>query len=463
MQTQFFKWCVLMMVVLALVACGGPSKPTVTLTSMSSSTPVENQQVTLQVSASDAKGVARIELTEGSDVLAEANATPPQKSVVVPLTWRAVQGQHTLTVRAINTDNLSSDPVTVAMNVAPAPQPTAMPGPLPAPTAPPQPTKPGAPTAVPQPGPCTNNSQFVADVTVPDGTPWVPHQTFNKVWRVRNTGTCTWSNAYTLTFVSGEAMTGATAVGMNKVVAPNDTVDILVTMTAPAAGGPHTGQWQMRDDKGALFGVLLRVSIQTILPQPTACMPNIQYFTGDPGAINRGGSATLAWGLVTNANRVEIDNGIGGIGTPGYRVVNPQQTTTYTLTAWCGSTIKQSKVTIYVNQLAPTPVPPTAVPTIQPPQRRNISGTWRSGNFSFELAEALGCGGPQCGVSGRLVEAKGVTTPTIEEVSGSFNVYSGVASLAVARPGASGINCTVAANSASMTCSGPFGTLTFTK
>jgi hypothetical protein len=52
---------------------------------------------------------------------------------------------------------------------------------------------------------------------------------------------------------------------------------------------------------------------------------------------------------------VVIDQGIGGVGTPGSRVVTPAQTTTYTLTATgCGGTTTQQAI-VTVNPAAPPP------------------------------------------------------------------------------------------------------------
>ncbi len=47
---------------------------------------------------------------------------------------------------------------------------------------------------------CTDRAQFVADVTVPDGTRYDPGATFTKTWRLRNAGTCTWTTSYTMVF-----------------------------------------------------------------------------------------------------------------------------------------------------------------------------------------------------------------------------------------------------------------------
>jgi len=86
------------------------------------------------------------------------------------------------------------------------------------------------------------------------------------------------------------------------------------------------------------------------LPTATSCPPpNIPTFTASPNPITAGGSTTLSWDLVTNATSVSIDQGIGGVGTPGTRVVSPASTTTYVMTAvGCGGTTTKS-VTVVVN------------------------------------------------------------------------------------------------------------------
>ena len=56
-----------------------------------------------------------------------------------------------------------------------------------------------------------NNSVFVADVTIPDGTIFQdsnekgsrPGNDFQKIWRVQNTGTCKWDEGYSLGLIGG--------------------------------------------------------------------------------------------------------------------------------------------------------------------------------------------------------------------------------------------------------------------
>jgi hypothetical protein len=118
----------------------------------------------------------------------------------------------------------------------------------------------------PSPTTCTNKAAFVADITVPDGTPWQPNQGFNKIWRVQNIGTCAWNTGYQLAFVGGEQMTTLTHLTVPRTIAPGQTLDLLIAMNAPSAFGAHSGRWQLRDGAGVFFGPVLTVKINTINP-----------------------------------------------------------------------------------------------------------------------------------------------------------------------------------------------------
>jgi hypothetical protein len=61
--------------------------------------------------------------------------------------------------------------------------------------------------------------------------------------------------------------------------------------------------------------------------------PYVEYFWADPAYLQPGQCSTLRWGAVLGATWAGIEPGIGGIGTPGDRVVCPSKTTTYILTA----------------------------------------------------------------------------------------------------------------------------------
>jgi hypothetical protein len=93
------------------------------------------------------------------------------------------------------------------------------------------------------------------DVTIPDDTGLQPSQSFTKVWRLQNSGTCTWSKAYAVAFFSGDQMGAPASVNLAGDVAPGQSVDIAVDMVAPNKAGKYQGNWKMRNASNVLFGI----------------------------------------------------------------------------------------------------------------------------------------------------------------------------------------------------------------
>ncbi len=98
-------------------------------------------------------------------------------------------------------------------------------------------------------------------------------------------------------------------------------------------------------------------SADTPTPPPTqtpCSAPVIESFTVSPdGEVAPGTTVKLAWGSVDNATSAEIDNGIGGVGTPGSRDVAVNTTTTFKMTATgCGGTAT-AQVTVQVKPPIP--------------------------------------------------------------------------------------------------------------
>lgn len=108
-------------------------------------------------------------------------------------------------------------------------------------------------SATPQPNAC-DRAQFISDVTVPDGTSFAPAIGFSKTWRLKNIGTCTWTN-YSLIFDSGEKMGGPDSALIPVSVAPGQTVDITVQLTSPNVAGTYRGYWKLKNNTGIPFGI----------------------------------------------------------------------------------------------------------------------------------------------------------------------------------------------------------------
>jgi len=102
---------------------------------------------------------------------------------------------------------------------------------------------------------CTDRVAFIADVTVPDGTVMVPNISFTKTWRLKNIGTCTWTPAYSATFISGDPMSAVFPAPLTMNVAPGQSVDVSVNMVSPAAAGNYKGNWALKNAVGTVFAL----------------------------------------------------------------------------------------------------------------------------------------------------------------------------------------------------------------
>lgn len=105
------------------------------------------------------------------------------------------------------------------------------------------------------PTPRCDEARFVSDVTIPDGTEFLPGATFRKTWRLRNTGSCTWTSGYAIVFDSGNAMGAPASVSIPGNVPPGSTVDVSVNFVAPPSPGDYTSNWKLRNSAGVTFGL----------------------------------------------------------------------------------------------------------------------------------------------------------------------------------------------------------------
>ncbi|NIS81296.1 MAG: hypothetical protein GTO14_14080 [Anaerolineales bacterium] len=96
---------------------------------------------------------------------------------------------------------------------------------------------------------------FIDDVTIADGTEFKPETTFTKTWRLKNSGSCTWTTEYHLVFIDGDQMGGSDEVAFPGIVDPEREVDLSVGLTAPDAEGTYRGNWQLRNASGGIFGI----------------------------------------------------------------------------------------------------------------------------------------------------------------------------------------------------------------
>jgi len=140
------------------------------------------------------------------------------------------------------------------------------------------------------------------DITIPDDTKMQPGQTFTKVWRLQNIGTCTWTSAYTAGQFSGHVMTLQMTVPLPRQVAPGETVDLAVDMVAPQTPGTFQSNWKLKNPQGGWFGIgpnggspfWVRIVVEALpTATVTAVLPTSSPTATSTPAVQANGSITL--------------------------------------------------------------------------------------------------------------------------------------------------------------------------
>ncbi len=263
-------------------------------------------------------------------------------------------------------------------------QPTPTPGIAATPTSPamPTPPPPPQPSATP-PGYCIDGMVFVADLTYPDynitAVPLLPPGTpFQKGWRIRNTGTCTWNTGYTLRYADGNhpaASMGGAPAPILAVVPPGGTYDMYVNLVAPIQTGIYRGNWALYNPQGLALGQKLWVAIQVPPPATATPLPKplIQRFDVYPGSVQVGQCVDITWDIygAINAVRLQRDNLVLWDGAPARGRTSDCPTTPGTASYQViangpGGTSSAQRSVMVIPILDPTlPPPPTASPDPQ--------------------------------------------------------------------------------------------------
>jgi len=131
------------------------------------------------------------------------------------------------------------------------------------------------------PKPC-NKTTFISE-TIPDGTEYAPGTAFTKTWRFKNAGTCTWNTSYKILFKSGDQMGGPASKNFPNNVAPGETVDLSVNLTAPATGGTYKGTWRAVSDSNEEF--IHNIWAQIVVPSPVFSVTGVNLTAIPPSFV----------------------------------------------------------------------------------------------------------------------------------------------------------------------------------
>ena len=112
------------------------------------------------------------------------------------------------------------------------------------------------PTATATPtilGPCTNDLEFLQDITIPDDTVISFGSIIDKQWLVQNSGTCNWDSTYHLKWIGGDPLGAAQEQAIFPARAGTQAA-LRILFTAPTVEGTYESAWQAYGPDGSAFG-----------------------------------------------------------------------------------------------------------------------------------------------------------------------------------------------------------------
>jgi hypothetical protein len=110
-----------------------------------------------------------------------------------------------------------------------------------------------AESTVTSPPNCTDKAVLLEDVTYPDDTQVEAGESFTKIWRFKNTGTCPWLG-YTIVFLTGDGFVSPESSPIPETMA-DETVDISIELTAPETSGETTAYFVLKTADGELIPI----------------------------------------------------------------------------------------------------------------------------------------------------------------------------------------------------------------
>ena len=189
----------------------------------------------------DLQTVNRVELqVEGQQVFSQAvqfSLQPDQTTLPLSPSWRPGSvGEYRVSVVAFSEDGnaLGKDTITLLVTEVvdePLPETACVPG-----------------------------ATFLRDVNIPPGAAFPPGVWREKVWQVRNAGSCAWGEGYTLVLREGQRLSAPAHVAVPATVA-GESAEIRLTFQVPEAPGVYASTWQLQAPDGEFFGPTLSLSI----------------------------------------------------------------------------------------------------------------------------------------------------------------------------------------------------------
>lgn len=222
----------------------------------------------------DLQAVSHVELqVEGQRVFGQAVESllqPSQTSLALSPTWYPdTAGRYRISVLAIAVDGTILGETSITLQVTE-----------------------GVDTPLPG-SECSPDATFLRDVNIPDGTAFPPGVWREKVWQIRNSGSCAWESGYRLVLREGQSLNAPDYTAVPSTPA-GEAAEIRLSFQAPAEPGSYASTWQLQAPDGQVFGPRLSLDIRVEAQMEESPPPEA------PGALQvqmspDGGSVLLTW------------------------------------------------------------------------------------------------------------------------------------------------------------------------
>lgn len=174
-----------------------------------------------------------------------------------------------------------------------------------------------SPTAPEAEADCVYDVDYLADVTIPEGTVMDPGESFQKTWRFANAGTCPIDGSFEFAYFGADRLGGPWQVSAPE-VAPGEEFDMTLSFTAPSQPGQHESVYRFRTPDGEWFGSrpFVRIVVEgsppvTGTPEPACILNSPNPYLPGNGAEGTSQNVTLNWsygasGCVPDGYRVRL-------------------------------------------------------------------------------------------------------------------------------------------------------------
>ena len=95
-----------------------------------------------------------------------------------------------------------------------------------------------------------------------DGSKFKPNERFAKLWRLVNSGYCTWTEKFSAIWVDGVNLAGHGIFYFKDLkdfpvegIKNGTSFDLIISMESPSQTGHYRSVWMLRDDNANLFGI----------------------------------------------------------------------------------------------------------------------------------------------------------------------------------------------------------------